>query len=251
VATEFVEYRPYRQGDDPKRIDWKLLARSDRAFIRLAPDRAVLGTLIVLDASASMAFPLSSDAPSSRSKWRCAREVAVACAAIAHAGADPVGVTACSGRGIARLAPRTRRGVVAEIARTVDGVEPAGNPDLAGVFAGAPSRVLLVTDCLGALDRLFDAARAHAASGGEVLVAHIVSRKELEPPSGAVLAVDPEDEHIRRPLTDATRAAYLTAFGRWRAETARRWRDAGVGYAELVDDEPMDLAVRRLVALPV
>lgn len=56
VAPEFAEYRPYRQGDDPKRLDWKLLARSDRAFVRLAPDHSVLGTTVVVDASASMDF---------------------------------------------------------------------------------------------------------------------------------------------------------------------------------------------------
>src|SRR5688572_15375797 len=61
IAPEFAEYRPYRQGDDPRRIDWKLLGRSDRAFIRLAPDHAILGTTFVVDASASMAFPIGSD----------------------------------------------------------------------------------------------------------------------------------------------------------------------------------------------
>ena len=50
-AAELVEYRPYRQGDDPRRLDWKLLARSDRAFTRLAPHQAVLGTLVAVDAS--------------------------------------------------------------------------------------------------------------------------------------------------------------------------------------------------------
>src|SRR5581483_10990842 len=57
TSAEFSEYRLYRQGDDPRRLDWRLLARSDRAYIRLATDRAVLPTTIVLDASASMAFP--------------------------------------------------------------------------------------------------------------------------------------------------------------------------------------------------
>jgi len=40
TSAEFTEYRFYRQGDDPRRIDWRLLARSDRAYIRLATDRA-------------------------------------------------------------------------------------------------------------------------------------------------------------------------------------------------------------------
>ena len=42
AAPELSEYRLYRQGDDPRRLDWKLLARSDRAYIRLAEDRAIL-----------------------------------------------------------------------------------------------------------------------------------------------------------------------------------------------------------------
>ncbi len=57
-APELSEYRVYRQGDDPKRIDWRLLARSDRAYIRLAEDRSIVSTLIVVDATASMAFPV-------------------------------------------------------------------------------------------------------------------------------------------------------------------------------------------------
>src|SRR5947209_960068 len=47
VSPEFTEYRPYRQGDDPRRLDWKLLARTDRAFLRITNDRATLGTVLV------------------------------------------------------------------------------------------------------------------------------------------------------------------------------------------------------------
>jgi uncharacterized protein (DUF58 family) len=255
IASEFAEYRPYRQGDDPRRLDWKLLARSDRAFIRLAPDRAVLGTLIAVDASASMDFPVASGAASAgtgspRTKWLAAKEVAIACAAVAHSGSDPVGLTVAGAHGLARLSPRTRRGVIAEIARTLDAVTPAGSGSLADAFVGAPARVMLVTDCLGALDELRRVARAFVAAGGEVHVVHIVSRAELDPPRGAVLATDPEDPSMARPLTDGTRGAYRVAFDAWRSEVARGWRDDGAAYNEIVDDEAIDVLVRRLVALP-
>lgn len=255
VASEFAEYRPYRQGDDPRRLDWKLLARSDRAFVRLAPDRAVLGTLMVVDASASMAFPAdgsdeSGDAVGRRSKWLVAREVAVACAAVAHAGGDPVGLSVAGRGAIVRLPPRTRSGVIAEIARTLDAITPSGGQPLAGAFIGAPARVMLVTDCLGGLDELRRAARAHIAGGGEVHVVHVVSRAELEPPRAAMLATDPEDAAIVRPLTESSRDRYRAAFDAWRAETARGWRDDGAAYQEIVDDEPVDVLVRRLVAPP-
>src|SRR3954469_21402500 len=86
TSAEFTEYRLYRQGDDPRRIDWRLLARSDRAYIRLANDRALLPTTIVLDTSASMAFPVAT-----RDKWRLAQELTIGLAAVAHAHGDPVG----------------------------------------------------------------------------------------------------------------------------------------------------------------
>jgi uncharacterized protein (DUF58 family) len=249
VASEFAEYRPYRQGDDPRRLDWKLLARSDRAFIRLAPDRAVLGTLLAVDASGSMAFPVES-AAGVRTKWRAAREIVVACAAVAHAGGDPVGLAIAAQGGVARLSPRTRRSVVAEIARTLDAAVPSGSQSLASAFVGAPRRVLLVTDCLGDLDGLRRAARAHVVAGGEVVAVHVLSRMELDPPHAAMLATDPEDALLSRPLTADTRAAYQESFGAWRGEVARGWRDDGVSYHELVDDDPIDVLVRRLVAIP-
>ena len=245
VASEFAEYRPYRQGDDPRRLDWKLLARSDRAFVRLAPDRAVLPTLIVVDASASMSFPVES-----QGKWLAAKRVAVAAAAVTHASGDPVGIAIAAAAGPVRLPPRTRRGVVAEIARTIDAVTPAGDAPVSELIAGAPSRVLLITDCLGDLAAMQVAARGHVARGGEVHVVHLTSRAELDPPRRAVLATDPEDAAVQRPLTDETRAAYLAAFGAWREATARGWRDDGVSYQDAVDDEPSEKVVRRVVSLP-
>jgi uncharacterized protein (DUF58 family) len=252
VASEFAEYRPYRQGDDPRRLDWKLLARSDRAFIRLAPARAVLGTLLAVDASGSMAFAVSGERETGGhdwTKWRAAREIAVACAAVAHAGGDPVGLSVAAAGGLARLAPRTRRGVVAEIARTLDAMVPAGSAPLSGAFVGAPARVLLGSGCLGDLAGLRRAARAHVAAGGEVYVVHVVARAELDPPRAAMLATDPEDASTARALTAATRGGYRVAFDAWRGEVARAWRDDGVAYHETVDDQPADVLVRRLVAL--
>ena len=114
TAGEFAEYRLYRQGDDPRALDWKLLGRSDRAFVRLSDDRSVLPTWIVLDGSASMAFP--DGGPTS--KWRAACAVAVGLAMVAQASGDPVGVLALHEGGVWRLPPRSRRGCCAS--RTAD-----------------------------------------------------------------------------------------------------------------------------------
>src|SRR6476469_2795355 len=87
ISAEFTEYRPYRQGDDPRRIDWKLFARSNRAYIRLSNDRAILPTMIVIDASASMVFPVVT-----LGKWKLSAQLGVALGAVARNSGDPVGL---------------------------------------------------------------------------------------------------------------------------------------------------------------
>ena len=78
----------------------------------------------------------------------------------------------------------------------------------------------------------------------------MVSRAELEPPRAAMLATDPEDAATARALTPGTRDAYRAAFDAWRGDVARAWRDDGVAYQEIVDDDAVDVLVRRLVAPP-
>jgi uncharacterized protein (DUF58 family) len=247
TTAEFSEYRLYRQGDDPRRIDWRLLGRSDRAYIRLATDRAILPTMLVLDASASMAFPVAT-----RAKWRRAQEIAIGLAAVVHADGDPIGVAVRHDHGAERVvAPRTRRGVVSEVARVVDGAAPSGVDPLAPkVAALRTARIAVLTDLLGDADELLAAARVRIAAGGEVHVIHIVAREELELPRRPMLAADPEQPSLQRLLVDSTRAAYENAFGEWRTEMAGRWRAAGAMYIEAVTDEPAPRVVRRIAEAP-
>lgn len=56
LSIEFAEYRRYQPGDDPKKVDWKAYARSDRYYIKEFEDETNLDAHLVIDASASMAL---------------------------------------------------------------------------------------------------------------------------------------------------------------------------------------------------
>ena len=245
VSPEFTEYRPYRQGDDPRRLDWKLLARTDRAFLRITNDRATLGTTLLLDASASMAFPLAT-----QGKWEQACRLAIGLAAVAHGAGDPVGVVVPADRGVAALPPRTRRGVIAEAARLLETIAPAGSASLvpALTLVKPAQRVVLISDFLGEDDALLRAARERITAGADVLAIHIVAREELDPPTAAIIAVDPENAELERSLVSETREGYLAAFAAWRSELARAWREAGAAFFEVPADEAADHAVRRIAS---
>jgi uncharacterized protein (DUF58 family) len=245
VSPEFTEYRPYRQGDDPRRLDWKLLARTDRAFLRITNDRATLGTILILDASASMAFPLAT-----QGKWEQSCRIAIGLAAVAHNAGDPVGVVVPAEKEVVQLPPRTRRGVIGEAARLFETIVPAGSGSLVPVLAlvRPTQRIVLISDFLGDEDALLRAARERITAGADVLAIHIIAREELEPSSASIIAIDPERAELKRSLLSETREGYLEAFAAWRAELARAWREAGAAYFEVPADEATDHAVRRIAS---
>ena len=243
VSPEFTEYRPYRQGDDPRRLDWRLLARTNRAYLRITSDRAILSTFVLVDASASMAFP-----DRTLGKWAHARRLAIGLAGIAHASGDPVAVGVATDRGTIRTAPRTRRGVVTECARLLDAAAPRGAVDLGAAMQEAHTarRMVVISDFLGDIAAMLKPARALLGEGGEVVGIHIVAREELEPSSDAILATDPEEAAIKRALTPETVDAYGREFAQWREWLAREWRAVGAQYELTVTDEPADRVVRRI-----
>lgn len=253
AAPEFTEYRAFRQGDDPRRLDWKLLARTDRVFFRLADERALLGTTLVLDASPSMDFPAGSAERRAASKWRVAGQLATALAQVAHQSGDPIGLIvpgAGGANGGERVVPpRTRRGIVTEIADAIGSVQP-GPSRLAATLTRTrlPSRVVLISDFLDDDGEMLRAATAHCARGGEVLAIEVIAREELEPPTSPFTALDPENSQLARPFGPAAHDEYRRRFAAWRDETAHRWRAAGPRWIEICTDDPVAAAVRRIVA---
>src|SRR6476660_1132883 len=55
-SVEYLDHRPYSPGDDPRTIDWKILARTDKYHVKLFEDETNLRAHILLDCSKSMAF---------------------------------------------------------------------------------------------------------------------------------------------------------------------------------------------------
>jgi uncharacterized protein (DUF58 family) len=246
-SAEFTEYRPYRQGDDLRRIDWKLFARSNRAYIRLSNDRAILPTTIVLDASASMGYP-----EVSLGKWNLAAQLAVGLAAVARSAADPVGlVIARSGETI-QLPPRTRQSVIHEMVRAVGETTPGGSQPLTPALDAAArvsGRIVLISDFLGDADDLLANASRSIVAGKELHALHIIAPEEIDPPHETLLVSDPEESDVRRPLMGDARDAYIANYGEWREHIAHDWSDAGVSYTvAVVGDEAPDHVIRRVAA---
>jgi uncharacterized protein (DUF58 family) len=104
-SAEFSQYRPYRPGDDLKYLDWKVLARTDRLYTRQFRETTNLSAMLVLDASASMAYPAAGQT-NDVSKFAYARMIAAALAYLLVEQGDAVGLMTTQDGRLVYLPPR-------------------------------------------------------------------------------------------------------------------------------------------------
>ncbi|MEX2179609.1 MAG: DUF58 domain-containing protein [Gemmatimonadaceae bacterium] len=244
-SPEFTEYRAYRPGDDLRRLDWKLFGRTDRLFLRIADDHAALRTAIVVDASASMRFPVAG-----YGKWEHACAIALGLASIAIADGDAVGVVVAARGGDRAVPARRRRDVLHDVATLFHSTEADGDVSVADTLSrvSSPPRLVVISDFLGGAERAVPALHVAAASGSEIVAVHVVASAELDPPARAFLAADPERPSVQRALSANNRAGYDAAFASWRARVAGELHAMHANYVLTSTDESVRDAVRRVVA---
>src|SRR6476661_5452910 len=56
ASVEFAQHRPYVPGDDIRRVDWKVLGKTDRVYLKQYIEETNLHLICVVDASESMGY---------------------------------------------------------------------------------------------------------------------------------------------------------------------------------------------------
>ncbi|CAH0310913.1 hypothetical protein SRABI118_04785 [Massilia sp. Bi118] len=152
AGVEFSEYRAYAPGDEWRRVDWKLMARADRYYVREAERDSHVAVWLVLDATASMLEP--SRSVEGLDKLGMARLLLGCVGAIAQRQGDAFGLLVCQGERAhftpAARGPRQLQRVLAQMDRVdAAGTLPAGEVLRASLhFARAPSVVCVASDFL-------------------------------------------------------------------------------------------------------
>jgi len=254
-SAEFSQYRHYRPGDDLKYVDWKLVARTDRLYTKQFRETTNMAAALVLDASASMAFPVArrSAGPKAADRVSKFRYGVIAAAALAHlisGQGDAIGLLA----GERFLPPRTGRQHLRRLLATLGALEPHDawhGGEMVRRAAEHMSRrglLLVLSDFYDAEDRTLAELRRAARMGHEVVLFQILSLDELELPyrrdleftdleTGRRLAINAG--LARREYKDAI-AAFLE---RWRNRAAAE----GFQYSLIVTDTPPDRALRNFL----
>ncbi len=213
-SVEFTEYRQYTQGDDPRYLDWRLFARSDRFYIKKFEDETNLRCLLVLDTSASMQFG-SGDV----SKAEYARTLAASIAYFLHQQGDAVGLLSFDAHVRDYLPPRNRsahlRHLFVTLQRDHKGRATSFStplPQVARVFTKR-GLLIVISDFLSPLQELSKGLSELAALGHEIILFQILDPKEIEFSfEKPALFQDLEDPRNLFVDPGAARQNYLAAF---------------------------------------
>jgi uncharacterized protein (DUF58 family) len=186
-AAEFADYREYVEGEDLRRLDWKVLARTGRAYVRLFQDETNLLSTLAIDASGSMLF----GGHANYSKLRHVQWLATAFSHVISRQQDQVGLAVLSD-GLADLRPPGSRSAhVQGIQQTIETLETKPTTDLAtglrDLFGRLNRRgvLVLMSDFLVEdLEPVFNSLRLFRHRHWEVVCLHVVHPEEERLPDG-------------------------------------------------------------------
>jgi uncharacterized protein (DUF58 family) len=207
VGSELWQVRPYEAGDDVRRIEWNVTARTGEPHVRVELAERVLVTWLVLDASASMAFGTAD-----RRKADVAEGAAVAIGYAATRRGNRLGTVAFGTEPTVER-PRQGRRALLDTLRLLRERPPEGTGSLGGALeladrvAKQRALVVVVSDFRGPLDwraPLLRLAGRHAVLAVEVRdpreqeLADVGDLRLVDPETGRQLRVDTSDRRLRQ-----------------------------------------------------
>jgi uncharacterized protein (DUF58 family) len=250
IGSELWQVRPYEPGDDVRRIEWNVTARTGVPHVRVELAERVLVTWLVLDASASMAFGTGE-----RRKADVAEGVAVAVGYAATRRGNRLGTIAFGEQPTVER-PRQGRRALLEALRLLRDLPPGGTGSLNSALELADrvvtqrSLVILVSDFRGPLD--WRAPLLRLAGRHTVLAVEVRDPREQQLADvGELRLVDPETgRHLRVDTGDRDlRERFAAAAADERRSLAASLASAGVGHVALSTDgdwlRPLTAFLRR------
>ncbi len=250
-GTEPGDARPYNAGDDVRRMDWSVTARTTEPHIRQSVADRELETWLVADLSASLDFGTIG----------CEKRdlVVAAAAAVGHltrGGGNRIGAVVATGTGLTRIPARGGRPHLQHLLRTL-AATPRSGPGERGDLSIAleqlrrpPRRrglAVVISDFIGPLS--WERSLRALSGRHDLLAVEVLDRRDLELPDvGLVTLLDPETGRTKEVSTTAElRSAFAKASAGHRAEVAVALRRAGASHLVLRTDRDWIADVMRFV----
>jgi uncharacterized protein (DUF58 family) len=248
ASVDFAEHRGYVPGDDIRRVDWRLFARTDRFYVKEYEADSNANFSVLLDVSASMNY-----GSGGVTKLDYARILAACLTYLVHRQRDRVGFVAFDAEIVEHVPPSAKHmdvvlHVLDRIRATRPGALRAPLHRLAEHF-GRRGILVLISDLYADPEDVLDAIAPLRFRGNDLIVFHVLDRAELE--FGFTDASSFEDLESGEQLPvvpDALREQYVALVRAHVEALTARFSEARVDYALLDTSAPLDHALFKYLS---
>ena len=253
-SVEFVDHREYAPGDELRTIDWKMLARTERYYVKRFEMESNMNVMCLLDVSGSMGYrPQNAD---QLSKLEYGSYLAAAMSHLAAHQQDSPGLITFDREMRDFIPPKQGRRHLFTILTKLESLSASGPSDLGPTLKNIVQRlkrrgvILLITDCHSGHESVIDGIRHLVARRHEVVVIHLLDADEVKFPfqeltsfrdleTGAQLMTDP----LR------LRKNYLDRLEKFRTAIKEGCASCGADYRFVDTSEPIELILRDYLLL--
>jgi uncharacterized protein (DUF58 family) len=242
-SVDFAEHRPYMPGDDIRRIDWRLFARTDRFYLKEFEADTNTDFTLILDTSRSMNFTSGG-----LTKLDYARYLGACLTYFSFKQRDRVGLVTYDNDIVDFVPPRAKHLEVS--LATIDRVQPGGVSDLhRPLFKVAEALhrrgiIALVSDLYEEPSAVLDAVKALRYKGNDLIVFHVLDPAELRFPfDESANYKDLETEESLPVVPDYLREQYRELVAKHIERLGRVLGDNRIDYAMFDTSIPLDFAL--------
>lgn len=249
ASVEFRQHRFYVPGDEPRRLDWRVLARTDRPYIKEYDEETNLRCVLMLDRSGSMAYGRQFG-----TKFDYAARLVAAMAYIMLGQTESVGVAVC-GNGVEQwLAPHAGPAHLAGVVDALESGTPAGQSGLDQAMHDVAERLerralIIILSDFFLLPANLRSGLAHLRhERHEVVCVQVIDRDEEQFPFRNWVrfrGLENESSQLCEPVM--LRKIYLEAFREQRKILKEICMALQVEFQFFVTDKPIMDAIKQFV----
>jgi uncharacterized protein (DUF58 family) len=257
-SVEFAEHRQYVPGDDLRDLDWRVLARKDRYYIKQYIEETNLRATILLDASGSMGYRGEQAAEldgRKLSKLEYAQYIAAVLSYLLIGQQDAVGMVTFDNAIRSYIPARSRASQVRTILEQIDATQPGNETALSDIFHDIAERiprrglVIILSDLFDNTETLLKALHHFRYRRHEVIIMHIMAEEELHFPFDSFTEFkDLESAHQLEVDPKTIRASYLDRVRRFLSDISAGCGEIRADYLPLSTKKPFDRALSDYLA---
>ncbi len=246
ISVEFAQHREYIPGDDPKHLDWKVFARTEKYYVKQYEEETNLKAHILVDASASMAYKSAG----SLSKFEYACFLAASLAYLMVKQQDSVGLVTFDETIRKNIPPKPGATHLKVILDCLEKTNPGKETHIKGIFRDFSQMVkrrgliIVISDLLDEPSEVISGLRHFRHRKHEVIVFHLLDHEELTFPFTKTTVFSDLETGERLTVNPGSiRQQYMDSINEFLKEYKQGCFESDMDYFDVDTSTPFDICL--------